>query len=221
VLAAIGFGLTGCATGGGGSAAARPRVVVGPANPHLLELASLAPRDARIDSAWYVRRSRGHPAQILVEWHHVEWVAPKFTPYRDESWHLVLWTPTSLRGYNVRWRSHVVVAGTFVLDPIDDVRLADLTGDGHPEVIVADWEGNHGCGPRRIVSTSRFRPRAILSWNACETDWVVEHGVLKLRAAAYRAGDSMCCATFERFTSYRWNGHRLVVAHTHLVRQRF
>jgi hypothetical protein len=201
--------------------AAQPRSIVGPENPHLLELSALVPANARIDSAWYVRRSGGEPPQVLVEWHHYEDVAPKGgPPYPNLVWRLVLWTPTALRGYETRWRSRSVVGGPLSLHPIYSVGLADLTGEGHPEVIVEDYRGNHGCGPRRIVATIGFRPRAILDDDWCETDWWVRRGTLRIRQAQYAPGDSLCCATFERYASYRWNGRRLVVAGSRVVRNR-
>jgi hypothetical protein len=196
-------------------------VVRGPAYPHLLELSSLVPRHARIDSAWYVLPRRGRPAQILVEWHRVERVAPKGVFYRDEAWHLVLWTASSARGYETSWRPHVVIAGPYALDPIDDVRLADVTGDGRPEVVAADWQGNHACGPRRVVATFGSRPRTILSASWCETFWSVERGALRIEQASYRAGDSMCCPSFELYATYRWNGRRLVISHRRLVRRHY
>lgn len=201
--------------------AALPRTIVGHKDPHRLELAALAPADARIDSAWYVRRSGGEPPQVLVEWHHVEALAPKGgPPYPNVVWRLVLWTPTPNRGYETRWRPRFLIGGPQALQPIYSVGLADLTGDGHPEVLVEDYRGNHGCGPRRIVATIRFRPRAIFDGDWCETDWWVRRGALRIREAQYAPGDSLCCASFERYATYRWNGRRLVVAQSRVVRNR-
>jgi hypothetical protein len=168
-----------------------------------------APAGARIDRAWYVE-----PTQLLVEWHRVERLAPKGgKPYPNTVWRLVLWT---LRG---RWEPYRVIGSATTQSPIEEVQLADVTGDGHSDLIAHDVEGNHGSGPYRVVSTRRGVPRTILAGYWTETSWHVRRGVLIVIEP--RGGQSMCCPEFRAFLTYRWNGRRLVVAHTRLVRQRY
>src|SRR5918912_4488600 len=104
------------------------------------------PARARVDAAW-----RLGPTQVLVEWHRVERVSPKpGLVDRYMVWRLVLWTKTG------RWRPYYVIDGPTVLDPIEDVRLADVTHDGRRDVLASDVQGNHGSGPYRVVEGGPF-----------------------------------------------------------------
>lgn len=150
-----------------------------------------------------------------MEWHRVERVAPKgggekyAAPYTV--WRLVLWTHLG------RWRAHDVVAGPTALSPIDDIRFADVTHDGRLDLLVSDVQGNHGSGPYRIVTVRRGLPRTILSGTWSESSWRISHGSLTINEP--RGGQSVCCPEFRAFLTFRWNGRRLVLSHTRLVRQ--
>ena len=157
------------------------------------------------------------PGQVLVEWHRVERIAPKGGGERYKApytlWRLVLWTRLE------RWRPLYVIAGVEALSPIDHVRFADLTHDGHPDLLVSDVQGNHGSGPYRIVATHTGRPRTILAGYWTESSWEVSRGVLTINEP--RGGQSVCCPEFRAFLTYRWNSRRLVLAHTRVVKQKY
>jgi hypothetical protein len=169
----------------------------------------LAPPGAHLDRAWRVG-----PRQVLVEWHRVEHVAPKGGRGWDGPlWRLVLWTKTD------GWHPRNVIAGPNVLDPIEDVRLADVTRDGYPDVLASDVQGNHGVGPYHLVEGG-LRPRTLLAGRWFETRWLVRLGVLTV-VTPYGRLFSMCCPEFIAHVTYRWSGTRLVVARTRLIRQHY
>jgi hypothetical protein len=171
---------------------------------------AIAPPNASVDRAWFIPGTRNEPRQLLVEWHRKELVAPKGgRPFPYIVWRLVLLTgQTSYR--------YVVLAGPRVLDPIEEIRLADVTRDGHLDVLIHDDQGNHGCGPTRVVATARGRPRTVFTADWCETSWHVRRG--QLHVDEPRGGQSMCCPSHRLLSTYRWNGRRLVVARSRLVR---
>jgi hypothetical protein len=170
----------------------------------------VAPAGAKIDRGWLIPRTRTEPQQLLVQWHRTELVAPKGgRPYPYVVWRLVLLTGQM---------RHVVLTGPTVLGPIEEIRLADVTGDGHLDVLVHDQQGNHGCGPTKVVATVRGRPRTVFAADWCETSWHVRRGVLHVDEP--RGGTSVCCPSHRLLSTYRWNGRRLVVAERRLVSAR-
>jgi hypothetical protein len=174
--------------------------------------ATIAPLDATVDRAWLIPATRREPKQLLVEWHRTELVAPKGgKPYPNVVWRLVLLTQRSDRGYSV-------VSGAEALNPIEEVRLADVTADRHLDVLVHDVVGNHWCGPTRVVATISGRPRTVFVADWCETSWEVRRGLLHVDEP--RGGQSVCCPSHRLLSTYRWNGRRLALAKSRLVRAR-
>jgi hypothetical protein len=160
----------------------------------------IVPRDAHLERTWKLTGG-----QVLVEWRGTELVAPKGgKPYPNVLRHLVLWTgdmPFTVYAQSGPWGR------------VDDIRIADVTGDGRPDVLVHDEWGNHGTGPFTITATVDGRPRRILyedRW--VETSWHVAGGRLHVDRADYKARDSMCCPSGVLHLTYRWTGSRLVVA---------
>jgi hypothetical protein len=150
---------------------------------------------------------------VLIEWHRVEHVAPKGGRGWDSPvWRLVLWTRTD------RWRPYHVIDGPTVLDPIDDVRLADVTHDGRADLLVSDVQGNHGSGPYRVVMGGGA-PVTLLAGEWAESSWRVRHGALTILEP--RGGRSVCCPDWYAYITYRWTGTDLVVGRTRLVRQHY
>ena len=165
------------------------------------------PHDAVVDRAWFIPRTRTEPRQLLVEWHRRELVAPKGgRPYPNVVWRLVLLTGQ---------KRQVVLTGPSVLGPIEEIRLADVTGDEHLDVLLHDVQGNHWCGPTKVVATVRSRLRTVFAADWCETSWRLRRGVLHVDEP--RGGRSVCCPSHRLLSTYRWNGRRLVVARSRLV----
>jgi hypothetical protein len=102
------------------------------------------------------------------------------------------------------------------------VRLADVTADGYPDLLVERWPGtNHLCGPRQIFALSRRRARQIFDRQFCETYWKVRSGAVHFDEAWYRRSDSLCCPSFRRHFALRWNGRRLIRVSNRFVPERY
>jgi hypothetical protein len=150
---------------------------------------------------------------VLVEWHRVERVSPKLGLRGDYTvWRLVLWTKTD------RWRPYYVLDDSTALDSIDDVEIADVTGDGDRDVLASDVQGNHGSGPYRVVQAGPH-PDTLLAGDWAESRWFVRRGILTI--VEPRGGQSVCCPDWYAYVRYRWTGRTLVVAKTRLVRQHY
>ena len=174
--------------------------------------AAIAPADASVDRAWLIPATRKEPKQLLVEWHRTELVAPKGGKrYPDIVWRLVLLTSQPSGRY-------IVIGGDEAPSPVEELRLADVTRDGHLDVLVHDVVGNHWCGPTRVVATIRGRPRTVFVADWCETSWDVRRGLLHVDEP--RGGQSVCCPSHRLLSTYRWNGRRLALAKSRLVRAR-
>src|SRR5690349_24962485 len=90
-----------------------------PSHPRDVDLSLLVLPNGRIEAVWYVPAGRGSP-QIAVAWH------------RGERHTLTLWT--RFRGR--RWGRKTLIRST--PNPLvgKTVRLADVTGDGHDDLLV-------------------------------------------------------------------------------------
>jgi hypothetical protein len=194
-----------------------PRMIVTGPNLARLPLARLLPPGAHLYNHWPIRPSGSEPAQMLVMWRARVLAAPQGgKPHPNLLYRLVLWTRTS-RASATQWRWSaygVLTAGVPEQSHFEQLRLADLTGDGHPEVISHYAEGNHNIGPFKVIATLDGRPRCVLcAANWIETYWHIRDGVLRSESADYTHAQAMCCPPGEFHTTYRWNGSRLAATH--------
>jgi hypothetical protein len=95
------------------------------------------------------------------------------------------------------------------------VALADVTSDGHPDVLVEQYpHTNHGCGPHEVVATlAHERSWRIFHADLCETTLRGSRGLLALDLPYYVDGDSVCCWSKVEKVRLRWNGQRFVKAY--------
>lgn len=188
------------------------QVLTGDNDPHGFDLSQLIPRGSRVNQVWYPSTQRNHQ-QILVEWtdphRYVVWGA---LHNRTPRWGLRLWTETN----STRWYAVdlpvVEWAGPSVSKV--DIRFADVTGDGRPDVLFEQDPGtNHGCGPHQIFATpARGVTTRVFSSYLCETSVSGDHGLLALRLAYYAGNDPACCASYSESLHLRWDGRRFVRA---------
>jgi hypothetical protein len=101
-------------------------------DPHDIDLASVVPDGGVVDGAWFVPAGTTVP-QLAVAWHRGRGDA--------RTWDLTLWTPEKARNPGTRWRPQRLIKRSPI--PIVDwegkagVRLADVTGDGHDDLLVS------------------------------------------------------------------------------------
>ena len=191
-----------------------PHAVTEPApGAHDLDLATLIPRTAALDGVWAIEASGSEPPQVLVEWHRTELVAPKGATFADEHWSVYLWTRVARRPYGSwRWTSFPVLARSDSFNRVESIIVADITHDGHADVLLHDDQGNHGTGPFRIVATLDGSPRVLLAESQWfETSWSVVGGDVRVDQADMTNARSLCCPTGMFHITYSWTGNRLVV----------
>jgi hypothetical protein len=152
-------------------------------------IATPPPRPAAV---WVSPASPGVPAQTLFEY------APGAGPLTARVKILKLVT----RG-KVVWQERVAA------DHVSVAR-ADVTRDGHQELLVIGEGGTAGCGAKILLAWVDGAERVLYKqWN-CDTQYIVRTGELIVRQAIFKATDPQCCPSFVDTTVYRWDGKRLV-----------
>jgi len=224
------------ASGGTVAATVRPtrpllHAVDGPRRPKDLDLSDLVPAGGRLDAVWYVPAGRTRP-QVAVAWHFsdrlpvVGWNDPR-------RYVLTLWSPEKETPASTRWVPHALIrASPFALVG-RSVRLADVTGDGHDDLLVTIMcDGcNHGTAVASIYATYGNTVRRILGSGVLgvakgkgrdavvhgrviiETAWGARHGLVWFDEP--RGGTSVCCPAYrlQTFMRRRRNGWRTVARH--------
>lgn len=197
----------------------------GPTTPRDFDLGLLVPGGARVRRVWFLHGGRVRD-QVLVEWvrsRRASLYAQDF-PERVR-WGLTLWTqtPPSTPNFWAPWTGVAIpLARVPPGAPYTGVALADVTSDGHPDVLLEQYpHTNHGCGPHVVIATLRNRGtwRLFQSW-LCETTLRGERGLLALDLPRYGPGDGVCCWSKELALRLRWNGRRYVTVSARLVRVR-
>jgi hypothetical protein len=195
----------------------------GPNDPHDFDLSFLIPRRTRLRQVWFIRGGR-QPDQVLVEWIRSGRISLYETDFPDTvRWGLTLWTQTPRRvDYQGPWKG-VAIQLLKVAPGAPNLRvaLADVTSDGHPDVLVEQYpHTNHGCGPHQVVSTMRDGSTwpAFRRW-MCEIDLRGRKGLLALDLPYYLRGDSVCCWSKVEKVRLRWNGRRFVKVSDRIIRR--
>jgi hypothetical protein len=192
-------------------------------DPHDLDLGQLVPREAVIDGVWFVPAGRTVP-RVAIAWHRV--LPPSVSLGRNirPVWNLTLWSP-SKRGPTTRWVAYRLIVGSPY--PIADwdgnsgVRLADVTGDGHADLLVSVGikGSNHGATLLSVFATVDGKVRRIYGFdsvedksgltaygrNVIETQWGARKGLLWFREPG--PSQSVCCPDYYLRYELRWNGH--------------
>lgn len=203
---------------------------VGGFDPHDVDLADVVPRDGVVDGVWFVPAGTTVP-QLAVVWHRG----------RGEGrlWNLTLWTPAKARYPGTRWRPQRLIKRSPI--PIVDwegnagVRVADATGDGHPDLLVSlGLPGtNHGATLLSVFSGSApyhriygfgSTPvdklgRIAYGRNVIETRWGARNGRLWFLEPG--PSRSVCCPDYWVRYELRWNGRGWVRVSERHIRPRY
>jgi hypothetical protein len=207
-----------------------------------LDLKDLVPSTGRIDHVWYVPAGRTVP-EVVLAWsyrgRHV------LSAPSDERYALTLWHPDHVTvGWTARWRPQTLVQDSPFPFGSTSVRTADVTGDGHPDLLVTiECNGcNHAAASvsifadvgrkiRRIYGQGFFdgskgehvgvRGRTIL-----ETAWGAWKGLVWFDEP--RGGGAVCCPAYRLQTFLRWQrgrwrtvmSRKLLPARDHFLGQR-
>ena len=192
-----------------------PHNVRGP-DPHDIDLADVVPRDGVVDGVWFVPAGSTVP-QLAVVWHRARGEA--------SSWNLTLWTPEKARNPGTSWHPQRLIKSAPI--PIVDwegnagVRLADVTRDGHDDLLVSVGipGTNHGVTLISVFDGSapygriygfgsaevdKLGTRAY-GRNIFETYWGARDSMLWFDEP--RGGQSLCCPDYRLKYELHWNGH--------------
>jgi hypothetical protein len=165
IVAAIAVSATASAVASsatGSTPTPRTRAFLGEPNPRDLDLGDLVPKEGRIDGVWYVPAGRTRP-QVAVAWHFLD-RRPVLGWTDHRRYVLTLWSPQRLAAGEARWEPHTLIrASPFALAG-KSVRLADVTGDGHDDLLVTVMcEGcNHATAVVSVYATFGSTVRRIL-----------------------------------------------------------
>ena len=138
---------------------------------------------------------------------------------------MTLWNPERIKPASARWVPHTLIrASPFPLSG-RSIRLADVTGDGHDDLLVtvACSDCNHGAAAvsiyasfgrevRRIygrgylgVAKGRGADAFVQGRLISETFWGARDGLVWFDEP--RGGSSVCCPAFRLQTYLRWTEH--------------
>lgn len=203
-----------------------PPAFDGPPHDRDLDLNDLVPGNGRIDAVWYVAAGRGR-GQVAVSWHYVVSRDVRGWPFRRR-YVLTLWHPEDVTPGSAHWTPHALIRASPFPIVGQSVRLADVTGDGHDDLLVTVEcsDCNHataavsvyatfGNGVRRIygsgvLTAGNSSAAAVHGRVITETAWGARRGVVWFDEP--RGGVSVCCPAFRLQTFMRWapRGWRVV-----------
>jgi hypothetical protein len=209
------------------SAPLRLRRIEGPPDAHDLDLSDLVPGEGRIDHVWYVPAGSTKP-EVVVGWHHQR--GRRIAGFNTTRYVLTLWSPVRIRLGFARWTPRALIPASPFPFSGRSVRLSDVTGDGHDDLLVtivcADC--NHGAAVVSVFANigttgRRIYGRGSFDWGKgashatlygrtiSETWWGAQRGLLWFDEP--RGGISVCCPAYRLQTFLRWTGdHRWTTA---------
>ena len=198
----------------------RLRAFDGPIGAHDLDLSDLVPAAGRLDHVWYVARGSRDP-QVVVGWNHQ--LRRQIAGY-PRRYVLTVWSSVRVGPGTARWKPATLVpASPFPFDG-RSIRLADVTGDGHDDLLttIVCSDCNHGAAVvsvfgyvgatmRRIYGRGSFdwgkgALHASLSGRVIGETWWGTRGSL-LWFDEPRGGMSVCCPAYRLQTFLLWTGH--------------
>jgi len=220
------FVLVGCS---GGHTPAGPASVPG-ASPAPSEL---VPAGGRIRHVWYVPAGRTVP-EVVVGWsyrgrHVVSAISP------DVRYALTVWHPDQVSAGSARWTPHTLFKGSPFPFDSTSVRTADVTGDGHRDLLVtiecngcnhavaaASVYADRGSTIRRIygrgfLDGSKGQHVGVPGRVITETAWGAWRGLVWFDEPHYGPQSSICCPDYHVQTFLRWNRGRWRTVRTRKV----
>jgi hypothetical protein len=205
------------------------RSVPGPRDARELDLADLVPHAGRLDHVWYVPAGRTVP-EVVVGWsyrgRHVT------STLSDVRYALTVWHPDHVTPGSARWNPHTLFAGSPFPFGGTSVRTADVTGDGHRDLLVTVMCNgcNHGVAAASVYADAHGAVRQIYGDGfldgskgehvgvqgrvITETAWGAWRGLVWFDEP--RGGTAVCCPAFRVQTFLRWRNGRW---HTVLTRK--
>jgi hypothetical protein len=190
--------------------------VVGPQDPRELDLADLVPHAGRLDHVWYVPAGRGVP-EVVVGWSYRGRHVP--STLSDTRYALTVWHPDHLTPGSARWNPQTLFAGSPFPFAGTSVRTADVTGDGHRDLLVTVLCNgcNHATASASVYADARGAIRRIYGEGfldgskgehvgvhgrvISETAWGAWHGLVWFDEP--RGGTAVCCPAFRLQTFLR------------------
>jgi hypothetical protein len=223
VTAMFAGSLGGAALAAAGASEPAPRPFEGASSPRELDLADLVPASGRIDDVWYVPAGRTKP-EVVVSWRFRD--RRPIAGWNDSRrYGLTVWSAESVTAGSARWVPHTLIRASPFPILGRSVRLADVTGDGHDDVLVTVMcsECNHATAivsiyghvrgtVQRIyghgylgVAKGSGRDAGVHGRVIDETAWGARNGLIWFDTPA--GGSSVCCPAFRLQTFLRWSGH--------------
>jgi hypothetical protein len=189
-------------------------------DPHDIALGELAPRGSAIDHVWFVAKGSSAP-EVAVAWR-IHFAGDTDFGLQDRS-ALTLWHPVVRGVGRVTWVPHTLIrASPYPFSAWRSVRLADVTGDGHGDLLVTIEcaECNHatatisvyrtGVRPRKIYGDGVFyagkstsADHAVHGRTISETEWGARAGLLWFDAGGY-VWSPFRTRTLLRWTNRGW-----------------
>ncbi len=190
-----------------------------PPDPKDLDLKDLVPPAGRIDHVWYVPAGRTVP-EVVVGWSYRSRHVP--STLTDERYALTVWHPDQVTAGSARWTPHTLFRGSPFPFRSTSVRTADVTGDGHPDLLVTIMcDGcNHATASASIFADrgekvvhiygkgfldgSKGEHVGVRGRVISETAWGASRG--RVWFDEPRGGSSVCCPAYRLQSFLRWQG---------------
>lgn len=190
-------------------------------DPRDLDLNDLVPSAGRIDHVWYVPAGRTVP-EVVVAWSYPG--RRVLSAPSDERYALTLWHPDHVTPGTARWTPHTLFQDSPFPFGSTSVRTADVTGDGHPDLLVTIECNlcNHATASASIYADvgqkvlriygngfldgSKGEHVGVRGREISETAWGARRGLVWFDEP--RGGSSVCCPAYRVQTFLRWQRGR-------------
>jgi hypothetical protein len=188
-----------------------------PRDPRSLDLNDLVPADGRVDAVWYIPAGRTVP-EVAVGWSYR--VRGGASASSDWRYALTVWHPDQITTGTARWIPHTLFRGSPFPFGFSSVRTADVTGDGHQDLLVTILcnSCNHGAATASIFADQGDTIRRIYGdgfLDGSKGEHVGVHGRVIIESAwgavrglvwfdEPRGGTAVCCPAYRLQTFMRW-----------------
>ena len=189
------------------------------------------PAQGRIDAVWYIPAGTTTP-EVVVGW---SYPGRKGTSApSDRRYALTVWHSGHLTEGSASWTPHTLFRGSPFTFSSSSVRSADVTGDGHDDLLVTiECDGcNHAAATASVFSDDGGAIRRIYGDGfldgskgehigvrgrvISETAWGASNGLLWFDEP--RGGCSVCCPASRVQTFLRWRHGQWRVVRTRRIR---